>query len=220
MLPKPDFRLFLRFLGAFLVCIGLWYLLRQPYTRLVVRGGAEVLSPFAGIDAGELITEDEQGRFLLAPPVQDDSGQADNKGILLHVYPVTWNIVFLGSLILLTSRQRLKRLWPYVLLATALLWLSHVVFLSLTIFAQVAPKLRAAGEPAFQDESLTRTLALTVQGYGVTLSLVLPFLLYAPVFFLKGWSSRSKKGKRGPAPGRNAPCPCGSGLKYKRCCGR
>ncbi|MFQ5515092.1 MAG: YecA family protein [Myxococcota bacterium] len=23
-----------------------------------------------------------------------------------------------------------------------------------------------------------------------------------------------------PARGRNAPCPCGSGLKYKRCCGR
>ncbi|MCK4248374.1 MAG: SEC-C domain-containing protein, partial [Candidatus Omnitrophica bacterium] len=25
----------------------------------------------------------------------------------------------------------------------------------------------------------------------------------------------SKPGK----PGRNAPCPCGSGLKYKKCCG-
>ena len=23
-----------------------------------------------------------------------------------------------------------------------------------------------------------------------------------------------------PATARNAPCPCGSGLKYKRCCGR
>lgn len=24
----------------------------------------------------------------------------------------------------------------------------------------------------------------------------------------------------GPRPGRNQPCPCGSGLKLKRCCGR
>ncbi|MCL6105810.1 MAG: SEC-C metal-binding domain-containing protein [Actinobacteria bacterium] len=23
----------------------------------------------------------------------------------------------------------------------------------------------------------------------------------------------------GPEPGRNDPCPCGSGKKYKRCCG-
>lgn len=26
--------------------------------------------------------------------------------------------------------------------------------------------------------------------------------------------------RTGPKPGRNAPCPCGSGTKYKRCCGR
>jgi SEC-C motif-containing protein len=26
--------------------------------------------------------------------------------------------------------------------------------------------------------------------------------------------------RRGEGPGRNEPCPCGSGLKYKRCCGR
>jgi uncharacterized protein YecA (UPF0149 family) len=26
--------------------------------------------------------------------------------------------------------------------------------------------------------------------------------------------------RRPPTPGRNDPCPCGSGLKYKRCCGR
>jgi SEC-C motif-containing protein len=26
--------------------------------------------------------------------------------------------------------------------------------------------------------------------------------------------------RRAEAPGRNDPCPCGSGMKYKRCCGR
>lgn len=26
--------------------------------------------------------------------------------------------------------------------------------------------------------------------------------------------------RKAPGPGRNDPCPCGSGLKYKRCCGR
>lgn len=26
-------------------------------------------------------------------------------------------------------------------------------------------------------------------------------------------------GQRSPDPGRNAPCPCGSGKMYKRCCG-
>ena len=26
--------------------------------------------------------------------------------------------------------------------------------------------------------------------------------------------------RREPGPGRNEPCPCGSGRKYKHCCGR
>ncbi len=33
-------------------------------------------------------------------------------------------------------------------------------------------------------------------------------------------SVASTPSKDHPRTGRNAPCPCGSGLKYKRCCGR
>lgn len=32
--------------------------------------------------------------------------------------------------------------------------------------------------------------------------------------------SLSATRKVGKKPGRNDPCPCGSGLKYKKCCGR
>ena len=33
--------------------------------------------------------------------------------------------------------------------------------------------------------------------------------------------SRTKQPVRsGKKPGRNDPCPCGSGLKYKKCCGK
>ena len=35
-------------------------------------------------------------------------------------------------------------------------------------------------------------------------------------FYLDG----QQKANTEPAPGRNAPCPCGSGKKFKRCCGR
>jgi len=33
-------------------------------------------------------------------------------------------------------------------------------------------------------------------------------------------ADRLKAGRRAPKPGRNAVCPCGSGKKYKKCCGR
>jgi preprotein translocase subunit SecA len=32
--------------------------------------------------------------------------------------------------------------------------------------------------------------------------------------------SRAKPVRAGPKVGRNDPCPCGSGKKYKQCCGR
>lgn len=38
-----------------------------------------------------------------------------------------------------------------------------------------------------------------------------------------GWvvaEARWSPGRSGPKVGRNEPCPCGSGLKFKRCCGR
>jgi hypothetical protein len=40
---------------------------------------------------------------------------------------------------------------------------------------------------------------------------------------LEDWAERLEKRTPGPEPervGRNDPCPCGSGLKYKHCCGR
>jgi uncharacterized protein YecA (UPF0149 family) len=32
--------------------------------------------------------------------------------------------------------------------------------------------------------------------------------------------NRSKIVVKGPKVGRNDPCPCGSGKKYKKCCGK
>ncbi len=36
---------------------------------------------------------------------------------------------------------------------------------------------------------------------------------------LEAGNADNKPEHRGPKPGRNDPCPCGSGKKYKRCCG-
>ncbi len=34
------------------------------------------------------------------------------------------------------------------------------------------------------------------------------------------WLGEAKQPVKAAKIGRNAPCPCGSGRKYKRCCGR
>jgi hypothetical protein len=230
----------LRLLGAFGLSLALWYGLRYPYTRVTVRGGAHILSGFAGVPADELLLE-RQGRFLLDTQLRR-GGKRDVRE--LDAYPVTWNAVFLLTLALCTPWRRLERFWPYILCAAGLLWLTQVLFFCLATHAQVARIYEVEGMQ-FQSSRATRALAMAVQGYGVTLSLAVPFLLYAPVFLLKErktparrrlWgtirralralrgalgrtASRRRLGKGGKPPGRNSPCPCGSGRKYKRCCG-
>lgn len=55
---------------------------------------------------------------------------------------------------------------------------------------------------------------------------MLGFLMHGIGIYYAYFEQRSRKGHldSGPARtvkvGRNEPCPCGSGLKYKRCCGR
>ena len=34
-----------------------------------------------------------------------------------------------------------------------------------------------------------------------------------------GWKITSKPTSAATTPGRNDPCPCGSGVKFKKCCG-
>ena len=53
---------------------------------------------------------------------------------------------------------------------------------------------------------------------------VLLFIVCLSVFFISCESAEAKKKKpqpirAQPSVGRNEPCPCGSGKKYKKCCG-
>jgi uncharacterized protein YchJ len=40
------------------------------------------------------------------------------------------------------------------------------------------------------------------------------------IVFPKQYAKEAKATTKTPKVGRNAPCPCGSGLKYKKCCGK
>ena len=42
----------------------------------------------------------------------------------------------------------------------------------------------------------------------------------APEETIRGGEGRAEPVRKGPRVGRNDPCPCGSGKKYKHCCGK
>ena len=44
--------------------------------------------------------------------------------------------------------------------------------------------------------------------------------VFASMMSQAGRRVQETRGQAAPAVGRNDPCPCGSGKKYKKCCGR
>ena len=75
-------------------------------------------------------------------------------------------------------------------------------------------------------------LCLTAQERDEMLSLLRAMLEELPYWESNGWSNNALRRSQGAAPaffddkgaavkvGRNDPCPCGSGKKYKKCCGK
>jgi uncharacterized protein len=66
--------------------------------------------------------------------------------------------------------------------------------------------------------------AKELEAYARTLPEHLPSLIYELYEYnkesLSADTSPTRPQKRGPRIGRNDPCPCGSGKKYKHCCGK
>ena len=60
---------------------------------------------------------------------------------------------------------------------------------------------------------------LSFHGYGFSQPVV-AILIWLTLIVLGAFTGKPKNKRRAAAAGRNASCPCGSGRKYKRCCGR
>jgi len=140
----------------------------------------------------------------------------------LRMDSVTYGLPMLAALVAVTRAEtwaaKLRAL--FVGLATMLLLTVPVVMLwaklaSLQLEEHLAQEMRAAsGERASVVYYVFHGYAFSqpVVAIGVWLALVMLGMF------------KAKAGKPAPATGtvvaRNAPCPCGSRRKYKRCCGR
>jgi hypothetical protein len=222
LLPRLSARFLFKVAAAFGLSTALWFAVRFHYSAGVVFSGARVLSFFAGMPADEIV-KIEAGHFLLDTGISRD-GRPHVK--VLDVYPVSWNLVYLLTLLAVTPLPRLVRNWKWALAAAAALWLSQVAYFAANVYWQVAATYaQEAPELQFQSPAATRLLAYLVQAYSLTLSHLLPFLLYLPVLLRTGeractrWRRRAERAGAEANVRRNDPCPCGSGRKYKRCCG-
>jgi len=132
----------------------------------------------------------------------------------LDTRPIFSNLPVLLTLIAATPCLLWRRRLVYVLTGGALLFLTHLSFLYVKVqVVLITARHIDAGSPGLW-QSLDDMFEVT----GKTFFPIFIWLLLAFPYMLGAVDVRKRKEPLSLP--RNALCPCGSGKKYKRCCGR
>ncbi len=204
---------------ALFLAIALWYGVRGGYSAFVAGRGAVVLSWVAAVPPEEIVRERDGAFFVDTGLVQQNGEPFPYQRIPVH--EVHWNaILFFWALSLLPKRGW-RRAWWAVLVGAGALALTHIGFFAIAVYGQVAALYNEAGM-GFTSEGTVRAIGYAVQIYSVAFDKIVPFLVLVPAFVIGRKPARPPRATRPgrvPKVGRNEPCPCGSGRKFKRCCG-
>lgn len=132
-----------------------------------------------------------------------------------------YDLILLAALLFATPGWSLRQRGRLLGLGLALLTLVQVAFFLVTVeYSQLRPLATQTGSVLLPGFSRSRQVLFTwlyyffdIMGRGL-----FPLLVYWGMLGI-AWRPL---GQRAPvtAPRRNDPCPCGSGKKYKRCCGK
>ena len=128
---------------------------------------------------------------------------------------ITSNLVFLLTLFLATPGMSLRNRAARLTFAVVLLYLTHVAFL----ITKIEISLVSVEHPLAGTPWLWKAVDNFLEVSGKTF---FPILIWLPMTLshMLGDFDKRPSGKPAKVPGRNEPCSCGSGKKYKHCCGR
>lgn len=205
----PSTKELLTFTLLFVFFFGLvWLIFQQiqPLYQSLLSAGAE--SYFA--------LEGKRFQFeLYGPDILFRSYVAPRFEATIESSALYANIVLLAALLLATPGMRWKRRGLFVGLGLGLLYLSHLAFLiSKVEIALIETQHPLAGHKAFWGFSDDFFEIMGKEFFPILIWLLLG------IRYMLGARDKPLAPSRGRAAGRNAPCPCGSGRKYKVCCGR
>lgn len=209
---------FLKASILFFLLLPPWLAVSPSYTRLVVRVTSAILgltTPSADNSAQRIILRVERDTIVLTNP--SESSQHFLSGI-----QAAWmhgNFLILAALFLADSRHRLRHRLKCLGRACSILFGWHLVYVFFLV------KLFSPWDVLHgsrQEVKMVQAAAgshLSQVFLQILAPQFVPFILWAT--FSPPLAQEEKAG-RVPQKrvSRNSPCPCGSGKKYKRCCGR
>lgn len=212
-------RILLRFLLA-LVCASLAWLLVAPAYAWGLAAIARLAAPAIEWTRGTLY--EAEGSRVVVRRLVWFGGQTGERDVVYTVWIASGNfgIPMLVALVAATPGLSLARRARAIGWGLALLTLTQVAFMLVTIeFWQQMPVAAPTGGtlylPGHTEPRLRVFSALynffEIMGRG----------LFALLAYLGGLALAVPRQRPAlPAASPNAPCPCGSGRKFKRCCGR
>lgn len=197
----------LRFLGGFVLAAALWGLLAPAYAGALARAGALVAPAF---DPGSRYESEGAKVSALRPLGTMPDGRVREARQGIWSAAVSWGTPLFVAAVVATPGWPWPRRWRALALGCGVLALGH--FANLLVNAALT-RGRLPGAAAGGMGLLLEWLS---GFFDLVLMPALPVGLYLVLATAESSAGSSAGG--GAAP-RNAPCPCGSGVKYKRCCG-
>ena len=201
-------RLLVFALALYLALLPLWWYL-LPLLATVAGAIANLIYPL--FDSRVFVSPDGRVIRILITLSGGDSPQTTSSNLRLDT--VTYGLPMLAALVIATrSGSMLAKLRT---LALGLGVMSGLTVLAIMAWA----KLGTLGvDELTQSGDQSSFLFYIFHGYAFSQPVV-AVLLWLGMVMLGMFNERVKRQPSNVAVPRNAPCPCGSGRKYKRCCG-
>jgi SEC-C motif-containing protein len=217
--------LLLRFALAFVVLAIAWWALAPAYAQLLAMLGRPLIPVLEHVPGTTYWVEDATvwtTRSLFDPATQ----RPQVFKVELWKGYASYDLILLAALILATPGWSLRQRGRLLGLGLVLITLTEFAFFLSTIeYSQLRPLPSQTGSVLIPAGfSRPKQILFTwVYYFFQTMGRGLfPLLIYWGMLGLT-WSPPGKAARTRAvvtAPGRNAPCPCGSGKKYKHCCGK
>jgi hypothetical protein len=214
------FGFLLRFTLAFVLLAFGWLAVAPAYAEVLAMLGRPLIPVLETMPGSAYTVE---GATVWAVRVVPAQGTRPASAFRAEVWKgyANYDLILLAALILATPRWSLRRKGRLLVLGLALLTLAEIAFFVVTIeYSQARPVPIVGG--GFLPPGFSRPwqiLFTWVYYFFETMGRSLfPLLVYWGMLGTAWRPLDSRAPAR--APGRNDPCTCGSGKKYKRCCGK
>lgn len=221
--PRRNFaRFFLLSFVLFCLFLPVWRFMSPLYSSLLASLAHPLLPGLTTGVAGpktEFFSRTKGTTVFLVDPRGVTEENIDKApAISFDTRQVHFNVPLLLALFLATPGLFRGRYWKQLGIALGALFLWHAGYVSLVLY-RLAAQVASAG-PATAGRVLHMRTDLPYEMFlSMFIPQLLPFLLWMGLLHMR--QSTPTQASEAPmvSVGRNDPCSCGSGRKYKRCCG-